>query len=323
MPIISEHTYQPPWWAKNAHLNTIVPNRLRKLRHIEFSRFTLDTPDADFLDIDSINGTNRTQAAILVHGLEGSSSSTYMKGMTDTLKNELDVYCLNLRSCSGRANRSAESYHSGKIDDLHVLIDFLLKKGYTSIHLIGFSLGANLILLYIGRKGKRVPTEIKTAVAISAPCDLKTSVDCLHQPNNRLYFKRFMRTMRQKIEVKQPMLQRVGIHIDVSKIRNFHDFDNQYTAPAHGFKSAFDYYESCSSERVLHRIAIPTLIINALDDSFLSPECYPYSACEKHENVHLLTPAFGGHVGFVNSSRLQKTHWHELQARRFIESNGF
>ena len=322
MPIISNQHYQPPWWAKSAHLNTVLPNRLRFLRHIQYERFTIDTPDGDFLDIDSSTGTNRKEAAILIHGLEGSAQSTYMKGMTETLSDSMDVFCLNLRSCSGRPNNTVQSYHSGKTDDLATLVAHLIEEGeYESIHLVGFSLGANLILLWCGEMGHQLPSEVKSAVAVSAPCDLRTSVDCLHKRQNIVYLQRFMRTMKVKIQQKEPLLKKEGIRVDFHTINSFHDFDNQYTAPAHGFDSALDYYEKCSSRYVLNEIQIPALIINAQDDTFLSPDCYPYSICESHDQVHLLTPQFGGHVGFATSSRLREKHWHEEMVQKFIAAS--
>tara|TARA_Y100000782_G_C10174208_1_gene261163 strand:- start:1135 stop:2115 length:981 start_codon:yes stop_codon:yes gene_type:complete len=320
LPVL-DSSYSAPWWVKNPHFNTIIPNRLRKFEGFTFNRYRLSTPDGDFIDIDVAKASDKNQptAAILVHGLEGSSSSNYIYGMAEALlPHQTDVFALNFRSCSGEPNLTVGSYHSGKTDDLGLLVQNIIEKGYTTIHIIGFSLGGNVSLLYAGQQGASMPKEVKNIVAISTPCHLASSVDVLHEKRNIIYLKRFIGQLKQKIDAKKELITQSGISINLDSIQNFYDFDNMYTAPAHGFKDASDYYESCSSLYQLENIAVPTLIINALDDTFLSEKCYPFEVAKNHEYVHLLAPKNGGHVGFIEQRPLRNIQWHEKQTLNFI-----
>lgn len=307
--------YQPPFFHRNAHLATVLPNRLRSIPHLPTERKTLSTADNDFFDVDCVISGSET-AIILLHGLEGSSKSRYIHGMAKALMSlDSDILCMNFRGCSGRTNATFQSYHSGKTDDLHALID--AHPEYKSLHIIGFSLGGNVALKFAGEKP--IDERVKSCIAISAPVDLAGSSAVLSERQNILYLNRFLRQLKSKALDKANRFTEYKLNVkDLQNVNNFHDFDNIYTAPAHGFADANDYYKRSSSKQFLAAIKIPTLIINALNDSFLSPSCFPIEECKQNANLHLLTPQFGGHVGFANDTLMRKQFWHEQIANEFI-----
>ncbi len=171
MPII-DSSYTPPIVFRDGHTNTIAAKLLRKVKPIAFQRKRINTPDEDFLDLDCLS-QKHARVIILVHGLEGSSSSTYMLGMTREMnRNGWDVVCLNLRGCSGEINRTFPAYHSGKTEDLDLVLSHI-EKDYSVIGLIGFSLGGNIVLKYIGEQKDMLQPKIKFGVGVSVPCDLE------------------------------------------------------------------------------------------------------------------------------------------------------
>lgn len=307
--------YRPPFLHSNGHLATILPNKLRPTKRQNFKRRTIITPDGDFFDVDILSNKSST-AVVLLHGLEGNSTSKYIQGMAQAIQvNGFDTLCMNFRGCSGRPNSTFQSYHSGKTDDLALLMSEF--QNYESIHLIGFSLGGNVVLKYMG-EGNTDP-RVKSCVAISTPVDLAGSSSVLSTTENALYLSRFLRQLKSKALDKGKRFPKSGINPhQIKSARTFHDFDDAYTAPAHGFDSAGDYYQKSSSKQFLKSIQKPALIINALNDSFLSDSCYPYEECDENDFITLLTPEFGGHVGFASDTLMRKQFWHEQKAIDFI-----
>ena len=324
MPIISDSSYRPVYPFRNAHLNTIYPNLFRRVKSLSFQRQRIDTPDGDFLDLDFSTCDSKT-AVLVVHGLEGNSYSGYASGLALAANRQgWDAIAMNLRGCSGEANRTHGAYHSGKTDDLDTAVQHLMKSHhYKEIILCGFSLGGNLVLKYAGEKGSQLPEIIKATVGVSVPCDLEGSARKLARLSNRAYLIRFLRTLKQKVRNKIRDHEDFPIQLnDLQRVRNFEDFDNLYTAPLHGFKNASDYYQQSSCHFYLYDIQVPTLLINALDDPFLTPECFPFSAATANPNLHFETPKFGGHVGFLTSKRLSIPPWHEDRIMDFLSMVG-
>jgi hypothetical protein len=312
-------SYSPPPLHQFAHFSTIVPNRFRPVPHLGFKRETVNTADDDFIDLD-ISAVGGKSAALLLHGLEGSSESNYIIGMTQMLNSiGMDAIALNFRSCSGRINRQVQSYHSGKSDDVRYILNHIQSR-YDSIHLIGFSLGGNVALKYTGESNK---LQIKSVTAISVPCDLAGSSKKLEELQNRVYLSRFLKQLKEKAIQKSIEHPEFPFEIEaIQSSRTFYDFDNAFTAPVHGFLSADDYYSKSSSKQFVAGISIPTLIINAQNDSFLSPTCFPIEESDQNRNVNLLIPRFGGHVGFASNFRMTKPFWHEKQVAAFIRELG-
>lgn len=227
----------------------------------------------------------------------------------------------NFRSCSGELNRRLRFYHSGASEDLDLVVRYALAgEKYDQASLIGFSIGGNLSLVYLGRAGADLDSRLTGAAVFSVPCDLKGSAVQLARRENRLYMRRFIRDLRVKMEAKQRLFpDQVDIR-GISRMETFEEFDNRYTAPLHGFRDAEDYWKQCSSQAYIGQIRRPTLIVNALDDPFLSPGCFPEKAVAGNAQVQLETPAHGGHVGFVPARGTGLRHyWSEIRAAGFLD----
>ncbi len=315
MPLISHSTYIPPAFLKNGHAQTIFSALCRTVKDVTYQRERLFTDDDDFLDLDW-RRVGSTRLAILSHGLESSSQRSYMLGMARALnQNGFDVLAWNFRGCSGEPNRQARAYHSGATDDLHRVVQHSLKRGYTRIVLVGFSLGANLTLKYLGERGRDAIAHIAAAVCLSVPLNLaECSRAISRQP---IYNRRFLRQLTQKVIAKSIYVPQPIALERLRRIKTLWEFDDCYTAPLHGFKNAEDYYAKCSSENFLDEIAVPTLIINAMDDPFLTSACFPFERMKKLRMVWFETPHAGGHIGFVSFNR-QGMYWSEQRAVEFL-----
>jgi predicted alpha/beta-fold hydrolase len=320
MPLVSSSTYRPPLLFRSAHLQTIYPALFRKVSTVTRERERIDTPDGDFLDLDWVRHPNSEQLVILTHGLEGNSGQAYIQGMARIFSEaKWNVLAWNFRGCSGEVNRRLQSYHSGATGELEIILNHIFDNTqYNQIALIGFSLGGNVTLKYLGDRAENLDTRIKTAVAISVPCDLASSSVRLEAFQNRIYMERFMRTLRTKIREKMRRFPNQLDDTDLDRMRTFREFDGGFTAPIHGFTSADDYWTRASSKPVLPKVTIPSLMINAANDPFLAPECYPLEAAQENPNFHLEIPTHGGHVGFVSFGQ-NKTYWSEKRALDFVE----
>lgn len=316
--------YQPPRLLFNAHLETIYPSVFRRVTLPPYRRERITTPDDDFLDLDWLTQPGNDQLVIISHGLEGSASRPYVKGLARACFPQYDVLAWNFRGCSEEINRQLRFYHSGATEDLDTVVQHALQQGYRAIYLAGFSLGGNLTLKYLG---ERTPdARIQCAIAFSVPLDLHASCLKIGQPANRIYANRFLRNLKQKVYRKHALYPTLDVR-GLSAISTLQDFDDAYTAPLHGYRDAVDYYTRCSSLYFLQQITIPTLILNALNDPFLSDTCFPQAMLQGHPQVRLETPRRGGHVGFAQRHP-QGLYWSEEQALNFIathrqDSQGF
>ena len=318
MPII-ESTYKPPFYFKNGFISTVYSGLVRRVS-LKQERERITLKDGDFLDLDwSFSNSKSSKLIILLHGLEGNGQRPYMTGTAKLFnKNGIDAICVNFRGCSGEDNLKYYSYHSGATEDLEAVIEHAVSvKKYSEIHLKGISLGANIILKYLGERDK-VPTQVKTAIAVSVPCYLSGSARELHTFKNKLYHDRFLKHLVNRLRTKQQRFPDLLKIEELEAIKTLTSFDNVYTAKAHGFEDALDYYLRCSSLQFLPNIKTPTLIINALNDSFLSAECYPVKEAKNNLNLHLEMPNHGGHAGFVDKKNI---YYNERRALEFIKDN--
>lgn len=322
MPVLQESTYQPPRFLANGHAQTIFPTLARCVRGVRYHRERMELADGDFLDLDwSFAGTGPgRRVAIISHGLEGDSSRVYVTGMARALnRGGWDAVAWNFRGCSGTPNRIFRLYHSGASDDLDAVVAHM-PPTYTAIALVGFSLGGNLTLKYLGELGSNArQRRVSAGVAFSVPCDLGASADRIAQPENRFYLKRFLQDLRGKIRMKAAQYPERLTDAGFEAIRNFREFDDRYTAPMHGFRDAADYYARCSSRPWVAHIRVPTLLVNAQNDPFLTAACAPVEEASASDHFHLETPPQGGHVGFVDFSKAGD-YWSESRAREFLSA---
>lgn len=298
------------------HISTIWASQFRYSPKLDLIRTRVELDDGDFIDID-VSQNGRDKLVVLLHGLEGNSNSRYMKNMAAKFLGEKwDAILVNHRSCSGEDNRLFSCYHSGKSDDLNRIIKYInTKYYYESIVIIGFSLGGNLSLKYLGESWEK-PDNLKACVSISPPIDLGACGNALNSNRNWVYARTFLNTMRKKLALKLEKFPNEDTG-QLQRINNLYDFDNEYTGPAHDFGDAQGYYDHCSSKPFIKNIGIPTLIILAKNDSFMQKPCYPYGIVKEMKSVYLETPQYGGHVGFIQKGRY---YYQEDRAFQFVNS---
>ncbi|GAB3692584.1 alpha/beta fold hydrolase [Spirosoma flavus] len=328
MPLIAPSSYEPPARLWNGHLQTIIPSLFRKVP-TAYVRERIETPDDDFLDLDwaytndelaGVSNHSLSPLAILSHGLEGSSTSQYLAGMVRHLnRNGIDCLAWHYRSCSGEMNRQQRFYHIGETSDLHYVINYAIQKGYQTIYLMGFSAGGNVTLKYLGEQSGHINPAIKKAVVFSVPVHLMGSAQRLERWDSLVYNYRFNRTLKRKVMEKAALMPGVFPTDAVIKARNIREFDNLFTAPMNGFRDVTDYYTRSSSLQFIPKIAVPTLLVNARNDPFLSPECFPDTLARELPNVWMEFPEQGGHCGFPSKNGgIQGTSWSEERALAFL-----
>lgn len=322
MPLI-ESCFIPPRLLAGGHSQTLWPVLFRPRIVPQYVRQRLELPDGDFIDLDWTLAAGPGEArsgkmALVIHGLEGHAHRKYVLGMAQALRAAgWDICALNHRGCSGEPNRLPRTYHSGETDDVHTALESAIAQGpYAQAALVGFSMGGNQVAKYLGEDPGRVPGELCGAVAVSAPLDLEASVTVLERGASRLYQAYLMRSLKEKIRAKHTM-HPSQLPLDcLPTMRTFREFDDTYTAPLHGFADASDYYARCSGGRTLDAVAVPLLVLNAADDPFLGPECFPQEIAQQNPALFLEMPSHGGHVGFV--PRRGWPSWPEVRAVEFL-----
>ncbi|MEL6867911.1 MAG: alpha/beta fold hydrolase, partial [Bacteroidota bacterium] len=226
---------------------------------------------------------------------------------------------LNFRGCSGTPNRILRAYHSGETRDVDFVIqEIASRKQYRRLVLVGFSLGGNVTLKYVGERGSDLPDLLKAAVGVSVPCHLESSSYQLMKGFNQLYLKNFLRDLKAKVRAKEPQYPGAMDYEAAYNARNFIEFDDVCTGPINGFKGAVDYWTKSSCLQFLPNIKIPALLLNARDDSFLSDLCYPVKLAQAHSHLHLEIPKYGGHVGFGPGDQ-QMDYWSDRRIYEFVE----
>jgi len=314
MPILPS-SFHPPAFLRNGHVQTILPAILRRRQNVPFERERLELEDGDFLDLDWVR-TGQGRLAILSHGLEGCSDDGCIHGTAKVLcAMGWDVLAWNLRGCGKEPNRLLRSYHCGETGDLGAVVRYAAAS-HSQIALIGFSLGGNVTLKYLGEA--RPHPAVIGAIGISVPIDLAGSARALDQRwTNRVYVRYFMKRLANKVLRKAQLFPG---QLEASRaIRTFREFDDRYTAPLNGFRDAADYWQRSSSRQYLNGITVPTLLVNARNDPFLSAECFPVTEAEQNPHLFLEAPASGGHVGFIDLAHgLQP--WFERRVAEFLTS---
>lgn len=276
----------------------------------------LELKDGDFLDLQW-HGCGRGRLVVLSHGLEGSAEAAYIQGMARALDAEgWDVLAWNYRGCSGEMNRLPRFYHSGASEDLAAVVEHALAvHPAEKVDLVGFSLGGNMTLKYLGERGDEISPRLGRAVAFSVPCDLACSSRTLTTWFNReVYMRRFIVSLADKVRAKAKLFPDVLDPAELEGVRTFREFDDRFTAPLHGFLDAEDYWARSSSRQFLSSIRIPALLVNAANDPFLGPDCYPRAEARASEWFHLEVLEGGGHVGFGGPG----PNWAEARAVSFL-----
>jgi len=317
------HPFEPAPWLPGPHLQTVGGKLLRPRPPLELTRVRLDTPDDDFLDLDLAPDPDPQGPVVLIlHGLEGSTGRGYVRlAMHELGRRGILAVGMNFRSCSGEPNLRPRFYHSGETGDLAFVVTELRRR-YPGRPLgaLGFSLGGNVLLKYAGELGDDASERFGALATISVPFDLTAGTQAIETgAMGRLYTHYFLRSLHRKTRAKEALLDELLDLETVMAARTLREYDDAATAPLHGFPGAARYYREASSARFLHRIRVPTLLLQSTDDPFLPLEALPRE--QMAENPHLL-PALttgGGHVGFVGGAGPWRPRfWAESEAARYL-----
>ena len=294
--------YEARGWRRCAHLQTIYSGTRLASIASPFTRERLELDDGDFLDLDWLRAAP-DKIAILVHGLGGSSQSTYiLRCAAELYAHGYSVCAMNFRGCSGEANRLEQSYHSGKYDDLARVVDSIVAANtQVQIGIVGFSLGGNVLLRWLAEKPQ--VAQLLAAISISAPVDLKASLRQLDRGFSRVYKHWLLRALVRATIAKWRDRKGPIDLIALRSVNTFEQFDELITAPLHGFKNAQHYYDWASSRTRLNQIEVPTWFVHARDDPFIHRAGIPHST-ELSVHIHECVSEHGGHVGFLEPAPL-------------------
>lgn len=314
MPIL-RNTFQPIWWLKGAHRQTMWPAFFRKLPPVRTKRERVTLSDGDFVDLEVLSphsnhdiekaaDSNTIPTVLILPGLEGDIRSPYAVGMMVVLSGMgYRVVLMHMRGCSGEMNLLARSYHSGETDDIREVIGWVMKRYVgTRLSMIGYSLGGNMLIKYLGEEGDAAP--IVGGAAVSVPYDLGKCATRINRGFSRVYQKRLVRSMQQSVMAKMKKME-LPLKLELEEVfglDTFWKFDDRVTAPLHGFRDAEHYYTACSSMQFLPEVKRPVLLVHSVDDPFLDPGAIPGEGDLPDDGVLELSD-YGGHVGFIGRGK--------------------
>jgi predicted alpha/beta-fold hydrolase len=329
--------FQPRRFVRNGHLQTIAGNYLSRInilpppedQLVEVSPATVNQIASQVLchchwQPEEVRAERPT--AIIVHGLEGSSNSQYVVGNSNKLwRAGCNIVRMNMRNCGGTEALSPTLYHSGLSNDVLVVMNFFVAQyGLRSISLIGYSMGGNLVLKLAGELGTAAPATLHSVIGVSPAVDLGASADALHLPQNRLYELKFLHNLLRRFRRKAMLFPRAYDRNRVAGVRSLREFDDRITALYSGFTGATDYYYRAAAARVLDRIAVPTLIVHALDDPFVRLTAESRETILANPHITLMESRHGGHCAFLaqpDEASGYDGYWAEHTLLRFLLAN--
>jgi predicted alpha/beta-fold hydrolase len=296
--------YRAPLWLPGAHLQTIVAALLVPPPRVDYRRERWNTPDGDFIDVDFAQpepdlAQDAAPIVVLFHGLEGSSRSHYARAlMRAAADRRWRALVVHFRGCSGEENRLPRAYHSGDSDEG----DWILRRIHARwpaapLHAVGVSLGGNMLAKWLGERQEDAGF-VRAAASVCAPLDLAAGGAALGRGFNLVYARMFLATLKQKALAKAARFPGIARAEIIAAARDLYDFDNEFTAPVHGFRDTEDYWARASGKPWLRAVKVPHLIINALNDPFVPAASLP-TGSEVSKFVRLEQPRHGGHVGFA------------------------
>ena len=313
--------FQPARWLRNPHAQTVWQAFAPRHGPRRSERERWELPDGDFLDLVWLRGTTGPLIVVL-HGLEGSFDSPYAQSLLAAFEDRDWGACLmHFRGCSGEPNRLRRGYHSGETSDLAALIARLRGEfPRRPIGVVGYSLGGNVLLKWLGEAG--AGADIDAAVAVSAPMRLDQCALRMDQGLSRFYQTHLMRRMKRSYQRKFRARDNPPFPLTaLARLSSFRQFDQHITAPLHGFSGADDYYQRCSSRRYLAGIQVPTLILHALDDPFMTPGVIPDQR-ELSASTRIEVSTHGGHVGFISGgSPWRPRYWLDHRIPAWFEQS--
>lgn len=318
MPLVHSSTFSTGRLLSNAHVQTVLGAVSLLPAVPPYQRERLVTSDGELLCLDWLRAHNRS-VAVVCHGLEGSSHSSYMRSMCSALHQAgWDVIGCNMRGSGGATSRTPTFTHAGASQDVRTIVESIPAQ-YKHIALVGFSLGGNIVLKYLGEEGQALPHRVTAACVFSVPCDLASTAYKLANPRFFPYMFQFILSLKKRIDHLSKSFPDVVRPFSLREVKTFQHFDGAYTAPLHGFQDVFQYWERSSAARVLQNITVPTLLVNAKDDPFLDNPSFPIYQAAKSKCLYLEVPETGGHLGFLKYP-FQVRRWVNTRAISFFHS---
>lgn len=310
--------FKPAWWLPSAHLQTLWPFLFRRdVKSLSLFDERFELPDGDFVDLVWV-GEGKGPIILILHGFEGSIDSHYVKGLLQKIiSHGWRAVFMHFRGCSGEPNRLARSYHSGETGDINIVAKALYEREpHTHFAAVGFSLGGNVLLKWLGETGETNP--LKAAIAISVPFELHKTSHRIQKGFSKIYQWYFLKCLRKRLSLKFEQISRPEYLPPLSRLHTLRDFDDKVTAPLHGFLNADEYYLTSSSRQFLKKITVPTLVLHAKDDPFMTQDIIPQEN-ELSQQVCLEVSEKGGHVGFVSGKfPWRAEYWLEKRIPEFL-----
>ena len=310
--MIVQSAFKPAIWLTNPHCQTLWAAAVRPSPSVPLTRERIELPDGDFVDIDWRTADAQTADApivIILHGLTGSIESNYARAQLNALH---AIGCravvMNFRGQSGEPNRLPRAYHSGDTGDLDYLVRLLKQREPdTPLAVVGYSVGGNVVLKWLGEQGANAP--VVTGVAVSPPFDLTKCAIAIGQGFSRIYQKKLLKELHEVLHQKFDDWPDAPFKLpDLTKLTDFFSYDDAITAPLNGFRDVDHYYNDSSCIGYLKDIRVPSLVIHALDDPFMSPDILP-NASQIPKQLRIELSPRGGHVGFVSGGYFGKPHY--------------
>jgi uncharacterized protein len=318
--MIQKSDFKPAWWLPDPHLQTLWSTFFRRKLKLPVMRERFELPDGDFVDLDWL-GDNDKCIVLILHGLAGSIDSPYAQGMLNAVyQRGWKGVLMHFRGCSGTPNRLARYYHSGDTADLAQVVNAIQNRyPERPLAVVGYSLGGNVLLKWLGETKEQNP--LAAAVAVSVPFELQKAAERVNCGFSRFYQWAILRDLKKVVidKFEQTKIPPPITLKEMAKLRNFPDFDTKVTAALHGFKDSTDYYVKSSSRPYLKYIQVPTLILHALDDPFLTPALY-FTEEELSPKLILELSDAGGHIGFIGGRNpLSPQYWLEKRIPDFLD----
>jgi uncharacterized protein len=317
--------FEPLSWLRGGHAQTLAGNYWRRiLREIPHEPVAVEVDPGDRSRVlchchwqaEQVRADRLT--VVLLHGLEGSSDSRYIRGITQLAWDAgCNIIRMNMRNCGGTDTWSPTLYHSGLSADVEAVLHYFVGlHGLRRVAIAGYSMGGNLVMKLAGELGEQAPEWLVGAVGVSPAIDLAASADALHEPSNRMYERHFLRNLMRRFRRKAELFPDIYSMDGLGQIRTIREFDDRITARHSGFSGADDYYFRAASARVVARITIPALVLHALDDPFIRLTSESRLALRANPAVTLVETQHGGHCAF-----LQKTNGNHATSFQFVPSN--
>jgi predicted alpha/beta-fold hydrolase len=323
LDVLNQNPYVPPWWMGNGHAQSFWGPLARRHLEVEYRSERWDTPDGDFIYVRFFDGEPNAPRVVLLHGLEGTANSPYIKGFNLAFhKLGWNVATVEFRFCSGEINKNKRIYHMGETSDT----DFVVRKLAADhpdqpLYICGFSLGGNVLGKWLGEQGETLPPQVRGAAVISPPFDPLISAPDFHKVLGGFYAWNFLKSLKPKALAKA---EQYPGSIDVEALHNckdFYEYDTIVTAALHGFEDATDYWRKVGCHQFLHAIRVPTMLLTSADDPFNPPETIPREIADASPWLHPQWTEQGGHVGFVMGLLpWRPRYWMEEQTAAFFQA---